>query len=416
MSTLAALYRAVVASPEDRTVRLVYADALDETGDPADADRAEFVRTQIELEGLADGEAWRGRSPDLGKARCRDLFDRHWLDWWRPVCGPAGLPEPHSPGRRVRDRVARTIGRRPRRPANWPYTHTARNTSVQLAEYGVSVRFAGGFPEDVRFLNLDAPEDGPELVHAWGDAIPLVRLGFASYLTPAEWARVDGPHLARLPELTFERLAPETTAAVTASPHLTGVTRLSVNAVGANVDAVRALVGGAAWAGLRALHFTGRLSPDAVRDLAVQCRLPRLEELDLTLGNPADPGGQIGQLLSGLIRMFTQALTFPAPVAVRWQEYGPALEALAAAPWVRTLRRLRIAAGTPGALFAAIDPRPPGSAFAPGADLLPDAAVRALADAAETAGMERLELPGLIVSAPAREGLIARLGGRVAFG
>ena len=50
MSTLAALHRAVVASPEDRTVRLVYADALDETGDADDAARAEFIRTQIELQ------------------------------------------------------------------------------------------------------------------------------------------------------------------------------------------------------------------------------------------------------------------------------------------------------------------------------------------------------------------------------
>ncbi len=46
-TTLEALHRAVVASPEDRTVRLAYADSLDEAGDAAASSRAEFIRAQI---------------------------------------------------------------------------------------------------------------------------------------------------------------------------------------------------------------------------------------------------------------------------------------------------------------------------------------------------------------------------------
>lgn len=41
------LYRAVLAEPEEDTVRLVYADHLDETGDPEDAIRAEYIRLQV---------------------------------------------------------------------------------------------------------------------------------------------------------------------------------------------------------------------------------------------------------------------------------------------------------------------------------------------------------------------------------
>jgi uncharacterized protein (TIGR02996 family) len=46
MSTLDALRQAVLASPDDDLPRLVFADYLEETGDP---DRAAFIRAQIEL-------------------------------------------------------------------------------------------------------------------------------------------------------------------------------------------------------------------------------------------------------------------------------------------------------------------------------------------------------------------------------
>lgn len=401
MSTLAALHRAVVASPEDRTVRLVYADALDETGEAGDAARAEFIRTQVELQSTPEPQR---RHYELA-FRCRELFGQHWLAWWDPVREAAGLPEPHRSGRRARRR----------RPPDWPYTHSAvhGNIAVHLADYGVRVRFDAGFPEEVQFLRLDTPEGGPELVHRWGDAMPVVRLGFASFVTPEQWARVDGPHLARLPELTFERLLPETVSAVAASPRLAAVTRLAVNPVGANLDAIAALVGGAPWICLRSLRFTGRLSPDAVRHLAIICTLTELEELELALGSPADLGGQGGQLLAGLIRVVAQAIAFAASATVRWREYGPALEAMAAAPWVRKLKRLRISGGSPG-LLGMLGGRLYGTAER-GADLIPDSALLALGRTAEAGGFEELVLPSLVIGPSAREELTTRLGSRVAF-
>ena len=53
MSVLDALYRAILADPADDTPRLVYADALEDAGE---ADRAAFVRGQVELARAAEWE------------------------------------------------------------------------------------------------------------------------------------------------------------------------------------------------------------------------------------------------------------------------------------------------------------------------------------------------------------------------
>src|SRR5262245_2593359 len=50
---------AIRAAPDDDTPRLVYADWLDEHGDP---DRAEFIRVQVELARLAQDDP---RRPEL---------------------------------------------------------------------------------------------------------------------------------------------------------------------------------------------------------------------------------------------------------------------------------------------------------------------------------------------------------------
>jgi uncharacterized protein (TIGR02996 family) len=408
--TLESLNLAVVASPEDRTVRLVYADALDETGDPADAARAEFIRAQIEGERLPAEDFRR----IAHQSRARDLFEQHWLDWWRPVCAAAGLPEPHTPGKRRR--VPLPPGaRRTRRPRNWPYSHTAADTTIHAAGYGLSVTFAGGFPEEVRFLNMDTPENAPELVHRWGAAMPVVRLAFTHAITPEEWARVDGPHLARLPELTFDRLPPDTTLAVAESPHLAALTRLAVHPIGGQPEAVRAVVASPPWTGLRSLRFTGPLASEGIQHLARDCRLKRLEELELTLGNPtAGLFGGVGALLGRLLQAFIGSVTLPGFPGPGWADFGPALEALASAKWVRRLRRLRVTTGDSHGLFAILGERFHGTGDRP-ADLIPDAAVLALADALKSDKLETLVLPAAVVGTSAREKLTARLGRRVAF-
>jgi len=60
-----AFLRAIFAAPADDTPRLVYADFLDEAGDP---DRAEFVRAQCELDRLAAGDDADRRAALEGRA------------------------------------------------------------------------------------------------------------------------------------------------------------------------------------------------------------------------------------------------------------------------------------------------------------------------------------------------------------
>src|SRR5262249_45999206 len=60
------------------TPRLVYADWLQENGDP---DRAEFIRLQVQLARLSEGD---GRQLEL---RANDLLARHEDEWVRPVRG-----------------------------------------------------------------------------------------------------------------------------------------------------------------------------------------------------------------------------------------------------------------------------------------------------------------------------------------
>jgi uncharacterized protein (TIGR02996 family) len=80
-----AFIRTIAATPDDDAPRLVYADYLDETGEPAKIARAEFIRVQIEKSRLVPDTP---RSNKLWH-RERELFD--WARRWR-------LDFPYIPG------------------------------------------------------------------------------------------------------------------------------------------------------------------------------------------------------------------------------------------------------------------------------------------------------------------------------
>jgi uncharacterized protein (TIGR02996 family) len=73
-----AFWEAIQEAPEDDTPRLVYADWCEDHGQP---ERAEFIRAQIELEGLAVGDPRRAALED----RADDLLARHEMDWLGPA-------------------------------------------------------------------------------------------------------------------------------------------------------------------------------------------------------------------------------------------------------------------------------------------------------------------------------------------
>src|SRR5215208_5695078 len=76
MSDEDALLAAIAAHPEEDTPRLVYADWLDENGQP---ERAEFVRVQCELARLGEHDD----SPRKAELRQREkkLWTRHRRAW-----------------------------------------------------------------------------------------------------------------------------------------------------------------------------------------------------------------------------------------------------------------------------------------------------------------------------------------------
>src|SRR5262245_43085265 len=74
MSESAALLAAVLADPDDDAPRLIYADWLDERGQP---ERAEFIRLQVEHARLSKHAP---RRQVLDRLATR-LFDRHGADW-----------------------------------------------------------------------------------------------------------------------------------------------------------------------------------------------------------------------------------------------------------------------------------------------------------------------------------------------
>jgi uncharacterized protein (TIGR02996 family) len=90
--TTKALLLAIIDAPEDDTPRLVYADWLEEHGEP---DRAEFIRVQCKLARLppseTEGEALESLAPDVINAleflqkRERELWQEHDRLWAWPV-------------------------------------------------------------------------------------------------------------------------------------------------------------------------------------------------------------------------------------------------------------------------------------------------------------------------------------------
>ena len=78
LSDAAALLAAVWASPHSDTPRLVYADCIEDRGDPGDAERAEFIRLQIAREAA---EALGDDVSDEMHWREEGLFQSHKAAW-----------------------------------------------------------------------------------------------------------------------------------------------------------------------------------------------------------------------------------------------------------------------------------------------------------------------------------------------
>jgi uncharacterized protein (TIGR02996 family) len=290
MTDADAFLAAIMANPSDDLPRLVFADWLDEHGDPA---RAEFIRLQIAV-AHGDGSGF-ARSEELRLAN---------EERWR-IAGIHG-------GQYFRRGFVESL----RMAAEEFVTHAERiGRSAPVTALRLSV--AAGFTEDLeavpwlpRLEELDL--SGNLGVANWLDrfltTVPLPNLrtlnlsnnGFFAETVPVIAAHARGyPHLERL-NLSANRISDDGVGALAESPSFAGLTELVVRCEGLQYDESIHASGAAALAGsrhltrLRYLDLAGHYIGDG--GLGAIARSPNtrsLEHLDVShndIGTLGDSG------------------------------------------------------------------------------------------------------------------------------
>jgi uncharacterized protein (TIGR02996 family) len=198
-----AFLAAIAAAPADDLPRLVFADWLDENGDP---DRAAFIRDQIALAKLRPG------TPEYQALfrRCADSLRANLTEWVRGVC--------EAFGQSAEWRAGKAGGGR------FPIRFQAADAGCPLQV----IEFARGFV-DYASLRTGNINDPTALDRLFAEH-PISRLSFAPPVVASRWEALDTPRLRGLRALhLLGGSGPEGAAAVFASPHLDQVTRLTID-------------------------------------------------------------------------------------------------------------------------------------------------------------------------------------------
>ena len=371
MSDREAFVAAIAANPHDDLPRLVFADWLDEHGDP---ERAEFIRTQIR---------WHHTDADERKQldqRAGELFREHWMRWFGPLLSAL---EPEFPSALWSDvqyakHPAAEIG-----IPNYPPTMFMYPRKVPAVGFTVRRGFVTGLGVDVgQWWEKASLADAFQYE-------PVCDLSCAGGLHSPNWMKFTDPCLRRIESLKVNQQwawnisAPESTAFLE-DPHLAGVRRLEL---WANAPDNQLAMGNlpAAWLErfvrsslayrLNALTVC-RVHADGIRPLCRPGRL-RLERLNLTGGLTPETAGRMGASeLAGTIR------------ELRWQSAEPgdaAVAALTRDDW-RKLTRLDLGHNS---LTAAVLPALASAAFTPRLKKL-DLSHNPLFDGTDLSGLQRL--------------------------
>ncbi len=338
MSERAALVAAVASAPADDLPKFVFADWLDENGEP---ERAEFVRLQIAARREAEQFP-----PVIDKAklsRIYDLFFAHYRVWLRPVYEALGQRLPtfnFSASPRDSLDVA---------SSELAYTHRGEPGPLRKAV------FRDGFMEAV---HLDTWRVGTDAFLADTFAAEPITDVYLRMWRSGVWPRIDGPHLRRvrslrpaLSNMMTDEAATEAEA-VCGSEHLTGLRSLSVTPDdlydGAMGEAVMfdALRRSPLRLQLITLELTGvdRLTAFLSEDTA---GFDALRELSVVHTVPPGEADLFGGEVSATFRRQLEALNVFTPVAgVTWLVSGPGWERLERL----TLRQTGLGAREIGAL------------------------------------------------------------------
>jgi uncharacterized protein (TIGR02996 family) len=268
MSSATALYQAILESPEDDAVRLVYSDWLEDNGQ---AERAELIRVQIELAQIgtpADhchfGPVHNPRILATAESRRRkqlqkreaDLWSEHEDAWLAELPALKGIAWGHPHRGFVEEVTAESF-------------RAFRNHAARLFEM-VPLRCLRFGPSA---LNSSPPE-----------------------LTATSVARLAGfPPLARLHHLVFHgsNMGDRGAIALAKSPHVANLVSLEISMSTVDDAGARALAHSPYLGNLRALlMYMNRTGSDGAAALAHSNSLPHLAILNMELNHVGDYGGQ----------------------------------------------------------------------------------------------------------------------------
>ena len=197
--------RAICAAPDDDAPRLVFADYLDETGDP---ERAEFIRLQIQF----------ARTPDVygpERRRCDELFRARRRRWLAELPGPPELWAESS------------LAGQP--PIHFESPHWSDQEHTWVECVPALGDWERGFPAAVRV------QGSGDLLLAHADRVtefvPVRRLHLVNPDRPDELIRALAglPFLRKLRELILPfPLSDDTAEALALSPHASGLRQVSL--------------------------------------------------------------------------------------------------------------------------------------------------------------------------------------------
>jgi uncharacterized protein (TIGR02996 family) len=408
----AALLQAVCENPDDDTPRLVYADWLDDHGDP---DRAEFIRLQVALAA--------GSVPDSERAAAEagvaELLARYQTAWWDELPHRSGVMWMSVPVPFVRGFATGVLFHDDKSWKKYagevfaasPITSLGfsslipMRTGRSLLSSPLLGRITDLKPPPIDRRGAEALITNPRLtgrlrtlritdhttdvevvVTVLGQAPGLRNVESLSFLGagPADVAALAGsPSLARLKALHLNHCqAGDDGATTLASPHLSALESLSVS--GAGPAGVAALAGSPNLTRLKSLYLNGsQAGDDGATALAGSPYLPALEILLLNDGGVGDPGATALARSDQLTALRELYLGGNNPIT------GAGAQAVASSTGLPRLAELHLWETRVG-----------------------EAGARALADFAEQRGLRVLNLRGCPIPAPVFRAIAQRLGSR----
>ena len=272
--------QAILEEPEADALRLIYADWLEERGDP----RGELIRVQCELARIGGGDP---RSAELGY-RQQQLLSAHRAEWLGPLRGVTTLYDPTFRRGFLEEMTldARTfleLGER------LFALHPLRHVSITDAGQGEY-----SDPERHR-RHVSTLAASPLMARLTSMGLPWIGDQGIEVLAAS-------PHLARLTALNLFRgqLGPAGARALAASPYLGQLTNLDLSANRIGPEGAEALAGSPFLAHLTDLNLDGissrhgdvenNIGDWGAEVLAASPHLTRLAKLTLYLNGISDAG------------------------------------------------------------------------------------------------------------------------------